>query len=90
MLLANDDPFSLLVICNSLRGLNFIEKIDSANNGQEAYDLVVENEKEYAKGLKAKCYDIIFLDLNMPIKNGFEACEMINSFYKSITQNTST
>jgi CheY-like chemotaxis protein len=29
-------------------------------------------------------YDIIFLDLDMPILNGFEACSQILEFYKVV------
>jgi CheY-like chemotaxis protein len=29
-------------------------------------------------------YDIIFLDLDMPIKNGYQACQDINNFYTDL------
>jgi CheY-like chemotaxis protein len=68
------------VISNSLVNLQYIEKIDTASNGQEALELVINNEKDYLTTGKLT-YDIIFLDLDMPIKDGFQACEDILNFY---------
>jgi CheY-like chemotaxis protein len=90
LLIANDDIFQLMIISNSLRALPFIEKIDEANNGQEALDMVMHNEKAFAQGTGNRFYDMVFLDLNMPIKNGFEACEMIQMFYLQIAKNPGT
>jgi CheY-like chemotaxis protein len=71
------------VISNSLVNLQFIEKIDTASNGQEALELVMKNENDYLTTGKLT-YDIIFLDLDMPIKDGFQACEDILKFYQSL------
>ena len=73
ILIANDTPFLLLVIYKSLEKLKFIDKIDQANNGQEALDLVLENSADP----NSRKYDLIFLDLGMPIKDGYEACILI-------------
>ena len=66
----------MLIISNSLKNLAYIEKIDEAMNGQEALDLVVQNERGYALGSE-RMYDLIFLDLGMPILDGYQACELI-------------
>jgi CheY-like chemotaxis protein len=47
-----------------------IEQIDQACNGQEALDLIIKNEKEFLTKCRL-CYDIVVLDLSMPIKDGF-------------------
>jgi CheY-like chemotaxis protein len=83
MLVANDNEFQLFVISNSLTNLQFVEKIDTASNGQEALELVIKNEKDYLTTGKLS-YDIIFLDLDMPIKDGFQACEDILKSYQSL------
>jgi len=31
-----------------------------------------------------RVYDMIFLDLGMPIKNGYEGCELILEHYKQL------
>jgi len=66
----------MLIISNSLKNLAYVEKIDEAMNGQEALDLVVQNERGYALG-RERMYDLIFLDLGMPILDGYQACELI-------------
>ena len=40
----------------------------------------MENEKALLNGGE-KLYDLIFLDLTMPIKNGYEACQSILQHY---------
>ena len=41
--------------------------IEQAFNGQEAIDMIkVEN----AGGLHKKCFDIVFMDVNMPVMDG--------------------
>ena len=51
-------------------------EIVTAVNGHQAYEKVTETFKEG----KEK-FDIIVLDLNMPISNGYEACEKILKLY---------
>ena len=81
LLVANDDMFQLLIISNSLTSLKYIERIDQASNGQEALDLVINNEKKNAL-TGEKFYDLIFLDLGMPIKDGYEASKLITEHYQ--------
>lgn len=71
-----------MVITNSLRNLNYIERIDKASNGQEAFDLVMKNEQGFSSGTSTRYYDLVLLDLNMPIVDGFEACKLILNFYE--------
>lgn len=59
-----------MIISNIRSG--FINKFDIATNGQEAIDLVSSNPP----------YKIIFMDCNMPIKNGYEASKEILQIYK--------
>jgi len=68
-----------------LQTLGFIEKIHQANNGQQALDMVMENEISFSKG-KSRFYDLIFLDLGMPIKDGYQACELILQHYNQVGQ----
>ena len=49
------------------------EKIDLASNGQEALEKVMN--------ISDGCYDIIILNLDMQILNGYEACSKIKQFY---------
>mgnify|MGYP000887193682 CR=1 FL=1 len=60
-----------------LNGLKFIGRVDQAANGQDALDKVKVSERNG----RGRHYDIIFLDLQMPIMNGYEACHKIIEFY---------
>lgn len=57
-----------------LNSYKMIGKIDLASNGQEALEKVMKYEGQY---------DIIFLDLEMPILNGYDACAKILELYLS-------
>jgi len=46
----------------------------------------MSNEVSYAEGKAPRTYDLIFLDLGMPIKDGYEACELILQHYKALAQ----
>jgi DNA-binding NarL/FixJ family response regulator len=47
---------------------SFVAEIEEATNGQEAIDLAIKNH-----------YDVILLDINMPIKNGVEVTKFLIS-----------
>ena len=52
-------------------------KVDRAMNGFEAFDLV--NSKFNAE--PQQFYDLILLDLHMPISDGYEACKKIYQLF---------
>jgi CheY-like chemotaxis protein len=47
--------------------------VRTANNGIEALDMVIANPRNY--------FDIIVLDINMPIMDGFETFEKIKKYF---------
>lgn len=53
-------------------------------NGKEALDLVKNNEKADELLQSYNYYNVIFLDLEMPIMNGYEACKQIQEHYYSL------
>lgn len=71
ILVANDDEFQLLIVSTMLEKLQYVDKVDKASNGQEAIDMVKRSEYDCTK----TPYDIVFLDLNMPILDGYETCK---------------
>lgn len=48
-------------------------RIEQASNGQEAFDKA-----------KQQNFDLIFMDLSMPIMNGFESCVQILNHHELI------
>ena len=79
-MLANDDNFQLLVATTSLLKLDVVEKIDEASNGLEALEFV----KNQTLDKSTDPYDVIILDLCMPIMDGHQACQKIIQHYKYV------
>ena len=66
-MVAEDNSINQKLIKNVLNGFGI--EVTLANNGKEAFDLRTENE-----------YDIIFMDIQMPVLDGVEAAEKILEF----------
>lgn len=69
----DDLLFSLKVITNYCHSLKL--HVEEAKNGLEAY-LAVENLYNEEK----EVFDLIFMDIDMPIMNGFDSAKKINEF----------
>ncbi|HNP16823.1 MAG TPA: response regulator [Fulvivirga sp.] len=70
VLLVDDDEDCNYFHKRLLTKMNVTDNVEIANNGQEAIDfLVSEIEGKHPKP------DIIFLDINMPVMNGWEFLE---------------
>ena len=72
MLIANDEPMYLEMLSYKFQNTNKCT-VDKAINGEEALELVKSNYNAEPKSF----YDLILLDLKMPICDGFEACKQI-------------
>lgn len=64
ILVAEDNKVNQLVASKIFNKLGF--NIDIAENGEEAYEMAIKNK-----------YDVVFMDLQMPILSGLEATEKI-------------
>lgn len=64
ILIAEDNPVNVMVLQKTLTRWGLVA--DVAENGQLALDAVL-----------AKTYDLIFMDINMPVMSGFEASKQI-------------
>lgn len=76
ILLVEDNQFNQLVAIDTLMEWNPNFEITIANNGQEACDI-----------LKTTCFDIVLMDIQMPIMDGYTATKTIrnsDSYYKNI------
>ena len=70
IMLVDDDKIFNFLSEKTITSLGLVNEADFALNGRQALDLL----EEYKKG-KVERPDIIFLDLNMPIMNGYEFIE---------------
>lgn len=75
VLVADDSPINHRVVSLSLRGR--ISQIDSAYDGLEAFEKFKENR-----------YDVILMDLQMPVINGCESAALIRLFEREENYST--
>ena len=68
ILIVDDQQKNIQVLGSLLRQEDYI--IGVATNGQQAIDTLV----------KSNDYDLVLLDVNMPVMNGFEACREIRKY----------
>lgn len=70
VLVVDDNEVNLLLVTSILKNLSC--SYDQAFNGKEAVDLVSKNK-----------YDVIFMDMRMPVLNGLDATKIIRNKLKS-------
>jgi CheY-like chemotaxis protein len=77
IMIVDDNGYNLLVLRVLIESLGL--KVDSANSGKEAITLVENRLKSFADSkCKCKIYKVIFMDLDMPEKDGIETTQEIN------------
>jgi len=79
ILMADDDPDDRLLIREALNDANFpVDHVHFVEDGEDLMDFLL-GRKKYNGANKQKLPDLIFLDLNMPKKDGREALREIKS-----------
>lgn len=73
LLLADDDENDRLLFSDALKELKIITNLITVNDGNELMDYLSAHQKDMPQ--------LLFLDLNMPKKNGFECLKEIRSTY---------
>lgn len=72
ILCIDDDPITLMLCKKVISKSEFSSEIDSAHNGEEALEYFDNLRTEKDSNNEIKAPELIFLDLNMPIMNGWE------------------
>jgi len=73
VLVVDDNAFNIIALRKILEGANF--KIDSATSGDLAIQKILEKKEKGTK--KNDNYKMIFMDCNMPIKDGYKTTQEI-------------
>ena len=69
ILLAEDDTDDRFFFDKVLQGIPIDTRLTTVNNGEQLMKYLLENQDQLP--------DVLFLDINMPAKNGFECLEEI-------------
>jgi CheY-like chemotaxis protein len=54
---------------------------DFCFNGQEAVDRVIKRYHEACQFCQTRFYDLILMDIDMPVKNGYNSTQDILNFF---------
>jgi DNA-binding NarL/FixJ family response regulator len=73
ILIADDHLLFRLGLASVLKQFDFISKLQEAENGREAFEEITKES-----------YDVVLMDINMPVMNGTEATRLIKREFPDI------
>jgi len=76
-----DDDIYQFLLKKELKHTNLVDKIQVFTDGQKAIDYFIENKKSIEL-----LPDVIFLDINMPIMNGWQSLEQFKQIQPKIAK----
>lgn len=79
ILCIDDDPITLMLCKKVLTKAEFSKEIDFFKNGEEAIQYFDDLKSDKIKELPVNPPSLIFLDLNMPIMNGWEFLDLFSN-----------
>jgi len=85
ILLVDDNASLNMVNIRYIERLEVAQQVAEVRNGQDAIDFLLKQNK-YANGNPTFFPDVIILDLNMPIMDGFEFLEKYNDIVSDFQQ----
>ena len=85
ILCVDDDPITLMLCKKVIERALFAKEIFTAQNGEEAIQYFNELAEKYKLDKNISYPKLTFLDLNMPIMNGWEFLDYTNVFTTILT-----
>ena len=76
-LIANDELIQLDILKYMFEKSEM--QVTTAINGHQAFEILNKSKEE-----DAEKFDLVVLDLNMPISDGYETCRNINKLFSSL------
>lgn len=73
VLVADDNPINLSIVCDYLEDMEITA--ETATNGMEAYNKIISDDS----------FDLILMDIRMPVMDGYEATKKIRSYGEKYT-----
>lgn len=77
----DDTSYNLFVLKEIILSINPSIEVQTANNGKECLDIVMAPEN--IKNNNSTKFDLIFLDLHMPIMDGFQTVYQLREKHKA-------
>ena len=75
VLIADDNQINLSIVCDYLEDMGITA--ETVMNGQEAYQKIISDNS----------FDLMLMDIRMPVIDGYEATKMIRAYGKAYTNN---
>ncbi len=86
ILLVDDDEISNFLAETIIQDLDLAYEVKISKNGREALELI-----DYCMNHQAeKCPELVLLDINMPVMDGFEFLEALDKLQKAYNINNTT
>lgn len=85
-LVINDDIISLMIACKMISKAEFAKETITAHDGQEALSYIDDCLLK-SSNTPAEIPEFIFLDLNMPVMNGWDFLNIFSEKYAGLLPN---
>ncbi|QHL88460.1 response regulator [Nibribacter ruber] len=88
VLLIDDDEITLLLCEFIIEQNDFTRQVLKLTNGKQGLDLFANYAEDLEQGLAIKAPSLVFLDLNMPVMNGWDFLEGFSQDYQALFPET--
>lgn len=84
MLVANDDSSQLMILEHIFKQTNF--DYSEVVNGEECFKAIEDSLRRHQEGEEGVLFDLVVLDISMPVMDGTTASKLIREEYAKVEQ----